>query len=118
VRDIRVAAPPDVDAIKAVVKDRDPDEENFQRHDERQAVQKCNLLAVSFRSVESLVVRDEVLEQKGPDGNDARERVQAAPQERVADAGSQGRNAGLDSGSGGGGGWGPNRVLRGCGWKT
>src|SRR5271157_1764122 len=37
-RDIRVASPPDVNAIQAVIEDRNPDEEKFEGEDERETI--------------------------------------------------------------------------------
>ena len=71
--------------------------------DERQAVQKLDLLAVGQRAFEGFGVRDEVFEKKGSDGYDAAERMQTAQQERNSLAGAQRSDAGFDLGATGAG---------------
>ena len=71
IADVRVAAPPDPDPVETVIENRNPDEANFKHEDERQAVQELDLRAVGVRAFEGLRVRDEVLEQKCANGDDA-----------------------------------------------
>src|SRR5580698_822923 len=60
--DVAVAAIPDVDAVEAVVEDRNPDKEQLQQKNAWQAVEKLDLLSVGDRAFESLGIRDEVFE--------------------------------------------------------
>src|SRR5215472_2505856 len=98
--DVRVATPPDVDAVEAVVKDRDPYETQLHEKHAGQAVEELNLLAVGDGPFEGFGVGDEMFEKESPDGNDAGERVQAAQEERVTFASPQRRNSRPDAGSG------------------
>ena len=82
IADVGVALVPDVDAVEAVVEDRNPDEEELQQKNEGQAVQKLDLLAIGYWALEGFGVRDEVFEKEGSDGQDAAEGVQTAQQKR------------------------------------
>src|SRR5208282_781248 len=95
--DVGVALIPDVDAVEAVVKDRNPDKEQLQKKNSGQAIEKLDLLAVSLNAFEGFGVRDEMFEKEGSDGYDAGERMQTAQQERDSLASAQRSDAGLDS---------------------
>ena len=99
--DVALALIPDPKAVEAVVGDRDPDEEQLQQKNERQAVQKLDLLAISRWAFEGLGVRDEVFEKESSDGYDAAQGMQTAQQERGTLASAQWSDAGLDHGSDG-----------------
>src|SRR5208283_2111586 len=94
--DIGLALIPDVDAVEAVVEDRNPDEEQLQKKNEGEAVQKLDLIAIGLNAFEGFGVGDEVLEKEGTDGYDAAERMQTAQQERRALASAQRSDAGFD----------------------
>src|SRR5450755_2959007 len=94
-RNIRITLIPDVDAIETVIKNRNPDKEQLQQKNARQAVQKLDLLSIGQRAFEGFGVRDEVFKKEGPDGHDTAERMQTAQQERSALAGAQWRDSGL-----------------------
>ena len=87
--DIAIAAIPDIDAVEAVVENRNPDEEKLQQKNTGQAIEKLDLLSVGDGAFEGLGVRDEMFEKKGSDGYDAAERMQTAQQERCALTGAQ-----------------------------
>jgi 2-oxoglutarate dehydrogenase complex dehydrogenase (E1) component-like enzyme len=72
--DVALALIPDPKAVEAVVGDRNPDEEQLQQKNERQAVQKLDLLAIADRAFEGFGVRDEVFEKESSDGYDAAQR--------------------------------------------
>src|SRR5208282_186907 len=76
VGDIGLALIPDINAVEAVVGDGNPDEEQFEQKNERQAIQKFDLLAIGQWAFEGFGVRDEVFEQKSADGDDATERME------------------------------------------
>src|SRR5208282_5801860 len=97
--DVGLALIPDVYAVEAVVKDRNPDEEQLQKKDERQAVQKLDLFSVGDGAFEGFGIRDEMFEKKGSDGYDAAERMQTAQQERGSLAGAQWSDTRFDMGS-------------------
>src|ERR1035441_4272872 len=60
IANVGLALIPDVDAIEAVVEDRNPDEEQFEEKNSGQAVQKLDLLAVGDGTFEGFSVRNEV----------------------------------------------------------
>src|SRR5271169_3472225 len=91
--DVGRALIPDVDAVEPVVKNRNPDEEQFQKKNERQAVQKLDLFSVGDRAFEGFGIRDEVFEKKSSDRYDAAERMQTAEQERRSLASTEGSDS-------------------------
>src|ERR1017187_1855551 len=101
IANVGLALIPDVDAIEAVVEDRNPDEEQFEEKNSGQAVQKLDLLAVGDGTFEGFSVRNEVLEKKGPDGDDAADGMQTAQQERSALSSAQWSDARFDLRNGG-----------------
>src|ERR1700692_82489 len=92
-RNIVLSLIPDVDAVETVIKNRNPDEEQLQKKNSGQAIQKLNLLAISQRAFEGFGVRDEMFEKKGSNGHDAAERMQAPEPKRRSLARAQRRNA-------------------------
>ena len=82
IADVSLALIPDVNAVEAVVEDRNPDEEQLQQKNGGQAVQKLDLLSIGDGAFEGFGVRDEVFEKKGSNGYDAAERMQTPQQER------------------------------------
>src|SRR5450755_4362829 len=101
IANVGLALIPDVDAIEAVIKDWNPDEEQFEQKNGGQAVQKLDLLAVGDGTFEGFGVRNEVLEKKGPDGHDAADGMQTPQQERSTLAGAQWGDARFDLRNGG-----------------
>ena len=93
VDDVGLAAQPDVDAVDAVIEDGQEDEDPLEHADQRQAVEELDLRAVGDGAFERFEVREQVLEQKSADGNDAEQRMQLAPEEGVSLAGAQRLNA-------------------------
>jgi hypothetical protein len=83
---------PDVDAVEAVIQNRDPDEEQLEKEYAGQAVQKLDLLAVRRGTFEGFGIGDEMFEKKSSDGHDSAERVETSQPERNALAGAEGRN--------------------------
>ena len=76
--DVGLALIPDEDAVEAVVEDRNPNEKKLKQKNEGQAVQKCDLPTIDLGAFEGFSVRDEVLEKKGSNGDNAAEGVQTA----------------------------------------
>ncbi len=72
--DVGLALIPNVDAVEAVVKNRNPDEEQFQKKNKWQTVQELDLVTIGLWAFEGFGIRDEVFEKKGSDGYDATER--------------------------------------------
>lgn len=70
-RNIAFAAIPDKETVKRVIQNRQPDTEQLQSHNEREAAQEFNLFAVRARPLSRKGVRKEVLDEKQADGNDA-----------------------------------------------
>ncbi len=99
--DVAFALIPDEDAVKSVVEDRNPNEKQFEKKNEGQAVQKRDLSAIGLGAFEGFGVRDEVFEKKGSDGYDATEGVQTAQQKRCPLASAQWGDTRFDSGSDG-----------------
>ena len=93
VGDVALAPEPDIEAIKRVVQNRQPDPEELEVENKRKAGQQFDLLGVSARAAGGECVGDKVLNQKGAYGNNAAQRMELAEQERMALAGAQGRNA-------------------------
>src|ERR1035441_1363077 len=93
--DIYASAEGDPDAVSSVEGQRDEDEDPLQHAHQRQRVEELDLLSVRQRTVERLEVGEEMLQQERADGDDAGERVQPAPEERVAHAGTQRPDPGL-----------------------
>src|SRR6185437_15591198 len=91
-----LAAVPDVEAVKRVVGDRNPDPEQLQRKDKREPAQEGNLPRVSAGAVGREGIRDKMLNQEQPDRNNAAERVQATPEKRMTLAGTQRSDTTLD----------------------
>ena len=81
VDDVGLAAQPDPDAVDGVIEDGQKDEDPLQHAHQRQAVEELDLLAVGSGALERLEVREQVLEQKCADGDDAQQRMQLAPDE-------------------------------------
>ena len=72
-----------------MIEDGQKDEDPLQHAHQRQAVEELDLLAVGDGAFERLEVREQVLEQKGADGDDAEQRMQLVPEEGVSLAGAQ-----------------------------
>src|SRR5215469_2568098 len=89
VDDVGLAAQPDIDAVDAVIEEGKEDEDPLEHAHERQAVEEPDLLTVGDGALEGFKVREQVLEEECADGNDAEERVQAAPDEGVSLAGAE-----------------------------
>ncbi len=102
VDDVRFAAQPDIDAVDAVIQDGQKDEDPLQHAHQRQAVEELDLLAVGDRALQRFEVREQVLQQKRADGNDAQQRVQLVPDKTRALPGAQRLHAAADLGRGGG----------------
>jgi hypothetical protein len=73
--DVGLALIPDENTVEAVIENRNPDEEQFEQKNERQAVQKCDLPAIGLGAFEGFGVRDEMFEKEGSNGRDAAEGV-------------------------------------------
>jgi hypothetical protein len=67
-----------------VVGEGDEDQSPLEDADQRQAVEELDLRGVGGGAFERFEVGEDVLDEKGADGDDAGERVQLAQQERVA----------------------------------
>ncbi len=97
VHNVRFAAQPDVDAIDRVIQNRQKDKNPLQHAHQRQAVEKLHLLAVGDRPLQRFEVREQVLEEKRADGNDAEQRMQLAPDKTRALPRAQRLNAAADN---------------------
>src|SRR6185369_17249296 len=82
--DVRATADGDEDAVEGVVGERDEDQSPLEEADERQPIEKFDLLGVGEGAVDGLEVGDDVLNKEGTDGHDAGERMQPAPEEGVS----------------------------------
>ena len=91
---------PNINAVEAVVEDRNPDKEQLQQKNEGQAVQKLDLLSIGQWAFESFGVRDEVFEEEGSNGYNATQGMQTAQQKRDALAGAQWSDTRFDLWSG------------------
>src|SRR5579863_810318 len=81
--DIALAAIPDVKPIERVVENRQPDAEQFQAYDKREAAQQFDLFGISRGSAGREGIGNEVLNKKRADGNDAAERMQTPQEEGI-----------------------------------
>src|SRR6185437_12449498 len=79
-----------VQTVQRVKRERDENENPLEDADQRERIEELDLLGVGERSVPGLEVGDDVLHQKRSDGNNAGERVHAAPEKRVALTGAKG----------------------------
>ena len=86
---IDAAAEGDPDAVAGVEGERNEDERPLKDADQRQAVEEFDLLRVGEGAIPGFEVGDDVLDEKGADGDNAGERMQAAPEIAVAFAGAQ-----------------------------
>src|SRR5664280_1022037 len=78
---VRLAAEPDVDAVESVIQDGQEDEDPLEDADQGQRIEKLDLRSVGDGAFERFEVRQQVLEKKGADGDDAEERMELAPNE-------------------------------------
>ena len=78
---VALSAKPDVEAVKRVVENRQPDPEQLQIEDEREAREQFDLFGIRCRAAGRKRIRDEVLDQKCTDGDDAAERMKPAQEE-------------------------------------
>ena len=82
--DVGTPAQPDIDAIKRMEGEGNEDESPLQDADEGQCVEELDLLGIGKRSIDRFKVRDNVLDQKRANRDDARQRVQATQKIGVA----------------------------------
>ena len=66
-----------------MIEDGQEDEGPLEDADERQRVEELDLGAIGGGAFEGLEVREQVLDEKGADGDDAQQRMQLAPDELV-----------------------------------
>src|ERR1700693_1893739 len=71
IRNVALAAEPDVEAVKGVVENRQPDPEQFEVENEGKARQEFDLLGVRGRAAGGECVGDEMFDQERADRNDA-----------------------------------------------
>ena len=81
VADVALAAEPDVEAVERVIKDRQPDPEQFEVENEREAGEQFDLLGVCGGTAGGECVGDEVFDQERAYRNDAAEGMKLAEQE-------------------------------------
>ena len=81
-REVSLALIPDINAVEAVIENRNPDKEKLEQKNSGQAIQKLNLFSIGDRTFEGFRIRDEVFEKKCSDRNDATQRMQAAQPKR------------------------------------
>ena len=93
---VDATAESDEEAVEGVEGERDEDEGPLEHADEGEPIEELDLLGVGEGAVDGLVVGDDVFDEEGADGDDAGERVQPAPEEGVALAGSEGLDSSLD----------------------
>ena len=78
VADVTLATEPDVEAVKRVIKDRQPDSEQFEVENEREAGEQFYLLGVCGRTTGGEGVGDEVFDQERAYRDDAAQRMKLA----------------------------------------
>jgi len=78
---VALAAKPNVEAVKRVIKNRQPNPEQLQIEDEREARKQFDLFGIRGGSSRCKRIRDEVLDQKCTDRDDATERMKPAQEE-------------------------------------
>src|SRR5581483_6676885 len=78
---IGVAPPPDINAIKGMEGEGNPDPQQLQPKNERQPGEELHLAGVGFRPIGGERVGDEMFDQVGADRKDAAQRVQTPPKE-------------------------------------
>src|SRR5467141_2677270 len=81
IRNVAFSAIPNVEAIQRVIENGQPDPEQLQIKDKRKAGEEVDLLGVGSWTAGCKGIRDEVLDEKKADRNNAAERVQATEQE-------------------------------------
>src|SRR5256885_6044999 len=81
---VRTPAKPNVEAVKGVIQNWQPDSEEFESYDERESRKQLNLFRIGVRAFGGEGIGNKMFDQKQAHRNNPAKRVQAAQQERVA----------------------------------
>src|ERR1700735_1185623 len=71
VDNVRFAAQPDINAVESVIKDGQEDENPLENTNQGQGIEELDLRTIGSGTFECLEVREQVLQKKGANGNDA-----------------------------------------------